>query len=175
MMLIQRFLLYSINPYQYWVAIGINLLVPILLSLHLILIGGWDVAVGGLMLGLLAYTFGEYAFHRWIAHGYLVRYMDVHHADPQRMFTTPWFAAPAFVLIAWSGLALVSPAFASGFFLGAAVLHLYADVQHYLQHHTPTRHFLTGHHLHHHQRQMVNFGLTTRLWDYLLGTLERPR
>lgn len=172
--LIQSFLNYSVNPRQYRVAIALNVVIVIGLAAHLTVIHGWREAPGAVVLGLVLYTFGEYAYHRWIAHGYLERYMDVHHDEPDRLFTTPWFAAPLFLLLVWPGFALISsPAFASHLFLGAALIHNYGDLQHYLQHRTVRGRFLRAHHLHHHRNTTANFGLTTRLWDYLFGTLRK--
>jgi sterol desaturase/sphingolipid hydroxylase (fatty acid hydroxylase superfamily) len=171
--LTQRFLNYSINPRQYWGAVGINVLLGLAFAWHLALTARWAVMVWGIACGVFAYTFGEYAYHRWIAHGAMWRYMAVHHDAPDRLITAPWFAGVLFVLIVWPGLAALtsSPVWTSGMFLGATVVHLYADVQHVVQHRTATRRFLRPHHLEHHQNPTVNFGLTTRVWDRVFGTL----
>src|SRR5947207_2817535 len=74
---VQRFINMSVDPRQYWVAVSINASLATLFLTHAWLGGGrpWWL----FLLGMLLYSFGEYAFHRWVAHG-LMRYNDdAHH------------------------------------------------------------------------------------------------
>jgi len=170
--MLQRFLDYSVDPRQYRIAVGVNCLLGLAFAFHLIH-GASRSTVAAVALGLVVYTFGEYAYHRWIAHGLLWRYQAVHHDGPDdRLITPPWYAGLLCVAVVWPALAaLMNPASASGVFLGATVAHLYADLQHALCHRTATRGRLRAHHGRHHDDPTVNFGLTTRLWDRLFRTL----
>ncbi|HTA64790.1 MAG TPA: sterol desaturase family protein, partial [Xanthomonadaceae bacterium] len=132
------------------------------------------------MAGLLLFTLVEYCFHRWIFHG--SRSLEAfrqghwnHHVDPLCVAALPFFLPPALILILVGLFDLAMP-------LGYAVLLAGAiacgytcyDLSHYIIHNRRFRHPLgrrwaASHHIHHHHPDR-NFGVTTPLWDYALGT-----
>ena len=130
------------------------------------------------LFGLFIFSFMEYCFHRWVFHGSL-RLLALghaaHHANPMGYDSLPFFL-PAMVLSVLMGLgALLIPvgdimSLAGGIAFGYVAYGL----SHFFIHH---RRFLPGlarkwaafHHIHHYHPDR-NFGVTTPLWDILLGT-----
>lgn len=150
------------------------------LELHYILISfvaGWFV-----------WTFMEYFFNRWLLHSgestlYLAtmisRHHIKHHEDPKdfryifpqplvMLITTVVVFLLAVLIMGKSSLSLTS-----GFLFGCSLFCLL----HVLQHHrsAPAAGFLKtiwqNHFLHHHRYPNKGFGVSTQIWDYLLGTL----
>lgn len=138
--------------------------------------------------GAFFWTFVEYLLHRWGFHeppgGPLAKKHDIHwghHAHPHapdRIVTRPLQSLPLaivflglFWLIGW-GHPLVW-AFYAGFglgYLGYETLHLLMHV-----HPQPPVRFLRRlwrhHHWHHFRAEEKYFGVTTRLWDRVFGTV----
>lgn len=131
-----------------------------------------------IFLGLFVFSFMEYCFHRWVYHGrlrILAQGHAAHHGDPTGYDSLPFFL-PALALSAVIGLgALLMPVgdillLASGMAFGYVAYGL----SHFMIHHKRFRHSLTrrwaaSHHIHHHHPDR-NFGVTTPVWDMLLGT-----
>lgn len=131
-----------------------------------------------LLAGLLVFSFMEYVVHRWIFHGPLqtfARGHAAHHRQPRGYDALPFFV-PTLVLAAVIGLcALWMPApdalvLASGIALGYVAY----GICHFAIHHRRFRHpLLRGwaarHHVHHYHPDR-NYGVTSALWDALLGT-----
>ena len=143
-----------------------------------------------MLLGLLVFSFIEYCFHRWLYHGSLQLMAQghaAHHGNPAGYDSVPFFL-PALLLLAFIGLALL--------FLPASVVLLLSSgiafgyvaygLSHFMIHHIRFRHSLmrswaAHHHIHHHHPD-CNYGVSTPLWDVVLGTryasarrLARPR
>lgn len=128
--------------------------------------------------GLFVFSFMEYVVHRWVFHGPLqtfARGHAAHHREPRGYDALPFFV-PALVLAAVIGLcALWMPApdalvLASGIALGYVAY----GIGHFAIHHRRFRHpLLRGwaarHHVHHYHPDR-NYGVTSALWDALLGT-----
>ena len=139
-------------------------------------------AVALILLGLFLFSFMEYVFHRWVFHGPLqpmARGHASHHADPLGYDSLPFFL-PALVLSCVVALcALFAPApdvslFASGIAFGYVAY----GVAHFMIHHRRfrggwLRRWAARHHIHHHHPGR-NFGVTSSLWDMLLGTRYAP-
>lgn len=135
-------------------------------------------AVLFVVLGLLCFSFIEYCFHRWLFHGHvrlLAQGHSAHHADPQGYDSLPFFV-PALVLavlIAVGGL--VMPAAADLLLAGGIAFgYVTYGLSHYMIHHRRFRHSLVRkwaayHHIHHYHPRR-NFGVTSPLWDVMLGT-----
>ncbi|MGH8749399.1 MAG: sterol desaturase family protein [Burkholderiales bacterium] len=133
--------------------------------------------------GLFLFSFMEYVFHRWVFHGPLqpmARGHASHHADPCGYDSMPFFL-PALVLFGVIALcALFAPApevwlLASGIAFGYVAYGL----AHFMIHHrrfrnARLRRWAARHHIHHHHPGR-NFGVTTPLWDALMGTRYVPR
>ncbi len=134
---------------------------------------------------LLAYTLIEYVAHRVAFHGPLsprvIREGHArHHAAPETRIAMPFFApvGPAMVLLGlaasvlgWNLGALFTGVCALGYFTYDGVHHLV---------HTPAVQrrpitWLRAMHYVHHARPSLNFGVTTPLWDVVLGTWVAPK
>jgi sterol desaturase/sphingolipid hydroxylase (fatty acid hydroxylase superfamily) len=131
-----------------------------------------------ILLGLLLFSFIEYAFHRWLLHGsvrFLVEGHRAHHQDPRGYDSLPFFL-PGLILLALAGiLAGVMPAGRAFLLIGTVALGYAAyGLSHFILHrHRFHRGFgrrWAARHQVHHFRTGTNFGVTTPLWDLLLGT-----
>jgi sterol desaturase/sphingolipid hydroxylase (fatty acid hydroxylase superfamily) len=149
---------------------------------------GWGVS-SLVFLGLLCWTFAEYALHRFVFHwvppgrwGERLHFFahGVHHTWPRdryRLVMPPavslplgvLFLAPARLLAGTSGTA---------WFVGFALGYVIYDLTHYAVHHAPWRapwfQRLRGHHLRHHfQDDRKGFGVTSWVWDRVFGSCSR--
>lgn len=143
--------------------------------------GSWLADFSTLMAGLLVFSFIEYLFHRWIFHGPESMYRrghDAHHRDPHGYDALPFFL-PAAILLGLALLfAILMPASRACLLAGAIASGYVAyGLSHYAIHATRfrwawLRQWAAHHHVHHHHPH-GNFGVTTPLWDYVLGTRYR--
>jgi sterol desaturase/sphingolipid hydroxylase (fatty acid hydroxylase superfamily) len=143
-------------------------------------------AVAAVSAGFLAWGFIEYAVHRWVLHGHPAiarRDHARHHADGRALISTPFLVIMAVASVIWGLFALVIPAgLAALLVFGIYSGYNYFAVLHHLQHHrqqdlarfSPWRRSERHHRIHHH-RHVVNYGITTTIWDRLLGTFEPAR
>jgi sterol desaturase/sphingolipid hydroxylase (fatty acid hydroxylase superfamily) len=143
-------------------------------------------AIAAVSVGLLAWGFIEYAIHRWVLHGpptMARRDHARHHADGTALISTPFLVIMAGACAMWGLFALVIPAgLAALLVFGIYCGYNYFAVLHHLQHHRKNdlarfahwRRSEQHHHIHHH-RHVVNYGITTTIWDRLLGTFEPSR
>lgn len=143
----------------------------------------WLAATLMVFSGLLLFTLVEYCFHRWLFHG-PVPLMEPghrkHHANPQGDDSLPFFLPPMILLAVAAALSVVLAASHALLLMGglAAGYAIYA-LSHRVIHSTSFRHRLgrrwaAWHHVHHH-RPDRNFGVTTPLWDIILGTRHVSR
>ncbi len=172
---------------NYWAELGVDSVLCLLL-----LVLGWQRHVGGaptallaIGLGLLAFSFIEYLFHRWLFHTRVPLFTqghDLHHARPLGYDSLPFFLPPV-VLLALAGVfMLVMPTgfallLASAITFGYIVYGLSHFVIHHVRFRQPLlRRWAATHHVHHYHPDS-NFGVTTPLWDVLLGTkyVRQPR
>jgi sterol desaturase/sphingolipid hydroxylase (fatty acid hydroxylase superfamily) len=145
--------------------------------------GRWVVAGGVIILGFASYGLFEYVVHRWALHGpasMLKRGHAQHHAQPKALISTPLFVVMTGALTIWGLLELVIPAGIAAFLVfGLYAGYNYFAVMHHWQHHRGhdlarlaySRRLERLHHIHHH-RQIVNFGISTTIWDHLFGTFQ---
>lgn len=172
---------------NYWAELGVDI------ALGLLLLGeGWRRHAGGpltallaLVLGLFAFSFIEYVFHRWMFHARMPLFEQghrKHHEQPLGYDALPFFL-PATILLALA--AVFAQLMPTGFALlvaGAITFgYVLYGLGHFTIHHVRFRQPLLrrwagAHHVHHHHPES-NFGVTTPLWDVLLGTryVRRPR
>lgn len=138
-------------------------------------LGGASTALGS---GLLAFTFVEYAFHRWLFHGrtsLLERGHHKHHVNPLGYDSLPFFVSPLLMLVLLNVLALALPLtlallVAGALAAGYAAYGLLHVTMHYRRFRHPlARRWAASHHVHHRHPE-CNFGVTTPLWDILLHT-----
>src|ERR1700676_2940686 len=118
--------------------------------------------------GLVAWTLAEYITHRFVLHAIAPVQHGIHHARPQdaidKVFWQVWLAfAVIYVIVGGAVLAGVLVAYAWYLFV------------HYCAHHNPALlpASLLKHHLVHHRFANRNYGVTTKCWDRVFGTMLR--
>ena len=131
------------------------------------------------LLGLFIFSFIEYAFHRWLFHGTVPlfeRGHTIHHEQPLGYDSLPFFFPPAVVLLLAAALTLALPV-ALALLLSGAIALGYAlyGFSHLVIHrrgrfkHSLARKWAAVHHVHHFHPDK-NYGVTSPLWDFILGT-----
>lgn len=140
-------------------------------------------AVMLVLLGLFLFSFMEYVVHRWVFHGPLqpmARGHASHHADPRGYDSLPFFLPALVLFCVVAAGALIAPA-ADMWLIASGVAFGYVayGVAHFMIHHrrfrnARLRRWAARHHIHHHHPER-NFGVTTPLWDALMGTGYAPR
>ena len=130
------------------------------------------------LFGVLLFSLIEYCFHRWLFHG-PVALMEQghrkHHDDPLGFDSLPFFLPPLVIVLLAGLFALLIPAsyamlLAGGVAAGYAVYGLSHGVIHSTRFRHPLgRRWAASHHIHHYHPDK-NFGVTTPLWDIILGT-----
>lgn len=138
--------------------------------------------------GAVSWLLLEYLMHRFFFHlpgdsqaARGVRFVvhEHHHACPMdegRIVATPWQIASALGVIA-AVASVLTPSWTS-VTAGAALAYLAYEAIHYRIHHETgggrILRALRRHHLAHHARPERGFGISSPLFDYLLGTRTRP-
>jgi 4-hydroxysphinganine ceramide fatty acyl 2-hydroxylase len=145
--------------------------------------GSIVVAGASTIVGFIAWSFLEYALHRWVLHGrpsMARRGHARHHADDTALISTPLLVVMACAWTIWAILALVLPAgVACLLVFGLYAGYNYYVLLHHLQHHrgddlagVASLARLGRAHRIHHDRQVVNYGVSSTIWDRLLGTFQ---
>jgi sterol desaturase/sphingolipid hydroxylase (fatty acid hydroxylase superfamily) len=129
-------------------------------------------------LGLFAFSFVEYFFHRWMFHTRIPLFAqghDLHHERPLGYDSLPFFL-PAVILLALAGVFVLLMPTGFALLMAAAITFGYITygLAHFINHHVrfkqpQLRRWAAAHHVHHYHPDS-NFGVTTPLWDVLLGT-----
>jgi len=152
-------------------------------------------AFGFVILGIIVYTPVEYLIHRYLLHGVfpdeggsiahiLHRMFDGTHADHH---ARPWdgMYMNGYLDTLWAAMVLVPLSFLAPYYtlpLFVATLfacYLFEEWLHYAMHfkHYKNRYFqyVRRHHLYHHSRQGAGlaYGMTSGIWDVVLGTRDR--
>ena len=149
----------------------------------------WISVSIGLLVGVLSFTFVEYVLHRWGGHasprgawGHSVRKHLEHHTTPTYFPRTHQKLGAVLVLLPCVGMgALLGWSAGVAMFVGlGGGLGLYEFV-HMNMHNrrtpprTPYGWMVARLHLHHHfVDATTNHGITSPLWDLLLGTYRKP-
>lgn len=119
-------------------------------------------------IGIVLYSFIEYAVHRWLLHGPLSKLHTEHHANPNKQVTVPLKLALPSLFVLWL-------AFGWAVTLGVAIGWWMSGRFHDNLHNgNPSDNWksdLWFHHLGHHNHPEANFGVTSRVWDRLFGTV----
>ncbi|MFC5436575.1 sterol desaturase family protein [Rhodanobacter umsongensis] len=165
---------------NYWAELGVDTMLG-----GLLVVEGWRLHAGSrwtallaVGLGLFAFSFIEYFFHRWMFHTRVPLFEQghrTHHEQPLGYDSLPFFL-PAVVLLTLAGMfALVMPTGFALLMAGAITFgYIIYGLSHFIIHHVRfkqpwLRRWAGAHHVHHYHPDS-NFGLTTPLWDVLLGT-----
>lgn len=133
--------------------------------------------------GLFAFTFIEYAAHRWLFHGHTGPFEvghTRHHVDPLGYDALPFFMPPIFMCALGALFALAIPVgyallLAGVIAAGYAAYGLSHVAIHVHRFKSPLMRRWAGFHNIHHYHPDANFGVTTGLWDFLLGTHYRRK
>lgn len=165
---------------NYWAELGVDTTLGLLL-----IVEGWRLHAGSPLtallaigLGLFAFSFIEYFFHRWMFHTRVPLFAQghrTHHEQPLGYDSLPFFL-PAVVLLTLAGVfMLIMPTGFALLMAGAITFgYIIYGLSHFIIHHVRFKHpwlrrWAGAHHVHHYHPDS-NFGLTTPLWDVLLGT-----
>ncbi len=165
---------------NYWAEVVVDGALAILLFFE-----GWRHLAGGLLeglaailLGLFAFSFVEYFFHRWMFHTRIPLFAQghhLHHEKPLGYDSLPFFLPGAVLFVLTGLLVLIVPLGFALLTMAAVTLGYIAyGLSHFIIHHVRFKHPLMrrwagAHHVHHYHPDS-NFGVTTPLWDVLLGT-----
>ncbi|MFC5524364.1 sterol desaturase family protein [Rhodanobacter ginsengisoli] len=172
---------------NYWAELGLDAALGLLLVVE-----GWRhhtgqpwIALLACLLGLFVFSFIEYFFHRWMFHTRIPLFEQghrMHHERPLGYDSLPFFL-PAVVLLVLAGMfMLIMPDGFAMLMAGSITFGYIAyGLSHFTIHHVRFRQPLLrrwagAHHVHHYHPES-NFGVTTPLWDVLLGTryVRQPR
>lgn len=131
--------------------------------------------------GAAFYSLLEYAVHRWLYHRWptIVRRIHRHHhADVRLVQGAPCFATLGVAAVLGALAALVVDRGLAATFAGTVLAGYFAQSVVHAQLHRGRRapRWLDGlrrHHLAHHRHDDGNYGITTTVWDRVLGT-ARP-
>lgn len=140
------------------------------------------------IIGALSWSFAEYGMHNWVGHlgnrrNEFSREHMKHHDDPNYHAPT-WkkllSSAAALViltLLGWPLLGLLpASAFAAGFVAGYGGYEATHRWIHEVPPTGPLSRYLRRHHFHHHYADATsNHGVTSPLWDLILGTYQTPQ
>ena len=178
--IVRMFTWFSATRTNYWLEFPVDMALILVLGYE-----GWHLVHGDLLmvfaaagLGLAIYSFLEYLFHRWLFHkgpAWFSNGHNQHHENPLGYDSLPFFL-PALVSLGLARLyMLVMP---TGFALLVAGTVTFGYVVyglgHFAIHHVRfkqrfLKRWAAAHHIHHHHPDR-NFGVTTPIWDILLGT-----
>jgi len=152
--------------------------VPVLGIAALAYAGG-DFSLIGFVLGMLLMTFIEYAVHRWVFHRTYRREHWRHHMRPGDYIGVPGWQTALYFALGYALTLTFGVSFGTGLFLGVAVAYLTYIISHDRFHHGDPQAW-TGYwarqarrHMVHHQGKETNFGVSSPMWDHILGTYSR--
>ncbi len=183
--LLDRIVVMSTTRANYWTEFAVTSTVSAALLVFGArqLQGPWAAVPVTIMVGLFAFSFIEYLFHRWIFHGPDSMYQrghQAHHDFPEGYDSLPFFL-PAAILSSIAGLLWLALPAGYGFLIAGTIGTGYVayGFSHFAIHHRRFQHPLIRrwaacHHVHHHHPDQ-NFGVTSTLWDHVLGTLYQSR
>lgn len=142
-------------------------------------------ALGAFALGLGIWSLVEYILHRFVLHRlpYVREMHDSHHDDQKALIGAPtWLSLAVFACLVYLPLQLAAPLLAGGLTAGLMAGYVWYFSVHHVIHHGGFGHgayaarLKRRHMLHHHFDDAGNFGVTSGVWDRLLGTdIEVPR
>lgn len=143
--------------------------------------------IGLFIFGLFIWTITEYILHRFVFHfkpkgqlGAKIHFIfhGVHHdypSDSRRLVMPPSVSIPLAVLFFFLFKYLIGAIYVYPFFAGFLVGYLFYDITHYAIHHfnMHSKFWLEikNHHMrHHYLDSSKGFGVSTPIWDMIIGT-----
>jgi sterol desaturase/sphingolipid hydroxylase (fatty acid hydroxylase superfamily) len=141
--------------------------------------------------GLFVWTFTEYILHRFVFHyepksvwGKKLHFLmhGVHHdypSDSLRLVMPPVVSLPLAALFYGLFYWLTGPVYVAPFFAGFITGYMCYDMIHYATHHAPLKSspmwlWVKQHHMRHHfQNDLLFYGVSSPLWDYVFGTMKK--
>jgi sterol desaturase/sphingolipid hydroxylase (fatty acid hydroxylase superfamily) len=140
-----------------------------------------------ILLGIVVWTFTEYALHRFIFHykpkskfGEKIHFMfhGVHHdypSDSRRLVMPPSVSIPLALLFLYLFYKILGGINVSPFFVGFLTGYLFYDMTHYAVHHFNMHNkfwlFIKNHHMrHHYLDSQKGFGVSSPVWDDIMRT-----
>jgi sterol desaturase/sphingolipid hydroxylase (fatty acid hydroxylase superfamily) len=140
-----------------------------------------------IIIGLFVWSLTEYTLHRFVFHfvpksqiGKRIHFIfhGVHHDypnDSKRLVMPPSVSVPLAVIFYLLFLQMLGAIFISPFFIGFLAGYLFYDLTHYAIHHfnMHSKFWLKikNHHMrHHYQNPNKGFGVSSPLWDIVIGT-----
>jgi len=140
-----------------------------------------------MIIGLFVWTLTEYTLHRFVFHfqpksqlGQRLHFIfhGVHHdypSDTKRLVMPPSVSLPLATLFYFLFKTILGESFVVPFFVGFLIGYLFYDISHYAIHHfnMHSKFWLAikNHHMkHHYQDPAKGFGVSTPLWDIIIGT-----
>lgn len=146
-----------------------------------------------IILGTIVWTFTEYTLHRFIFHykpksqfGEKIHFIfhGVHHdypSDSRRLVMPPSVSVPLALMFYFLFRAILGINYVAPFFVGFLTGYLFYDMTHYAVHHFNIHNkfwlLLKKHHMrHHYQDAEKGFGVSSPVWDYIVGTeFQKPK
>lgn len=179
----------AVSRSNYWAAYIIDFATP---ALFLWIATLYEISVPLTALcfaaGALIFSLIEYAIHRWMFHSpscFMSSVHQDHHDVPGAATALPYYTAPgSLTLLCLLFSTVIGMPAALPVTAGIAFGYLWYSLLHHLTHspyvqHPWVRLLRKRHGMHqvHHRLGMVNFGVTTSLWDHVFGTyyLSRSR
>ena len=140
-----------------------------------------------IIIGLFVWTLTEYTLHRFIFHyqpksqfGKKLHFIfhGVHHDypnDSKRLVMVPTVSIPLATFFYFLFKIILGVSFVAPFFVGFLIGYLFYDLSHYAIHHFNMHGkfwlAIKNHHMkHHYQDSEKGFGVSTPLWDAIIGT-----
>ncbi len=154
----------------------------------------WYIPLG-VAAGLILWTVAEYLLHRFLFHYHprtprqeriFYLFHGVHHAYPQdkTRLVMPLPVSIPLALIFYGlfylvvGVLVGAPLWVNPLMAGFLIGYLIYDLTHYATHHFPMRSgyakFLKRHHMMHHYKDPdMRFGVSSPVWDWVFGTVDK--
>lgn len=143
--------------------------------------------IGLILVGLFVWTVTEYFLHRFVFHwelksklGKQIHFIfhGVHHdypSDSRRLVMPPSVSIPLAAIFYFLFLAILGKSLVHPFFIGFLIGYLFYDITHYAIHHFNMHSkfwlMIKNHHMkHHYQDPHKGYGVSTPLWDFIIGT-----
>lgn len=131
----------------------------------------------GFVFGMLLMSFIEYSVHRWLFHRVYRREHWLHHVNPGSYIGVPGYQVILYFSLGYALLmGLAGLSIGTGLFVGVSVAYLIYVIAHDRFHHGRPRRWhgywarQAARHMIHHEGKETNFGVSSPLWDRILGT-----